>query len=125
MDQPVNGKRRLSNQLLARLFIVAQEARRYHIFVHACHFINGISICLLIQTILEELSSPKDHAVRKLEERLELAVASEDLLPIVNLSHPVQRWRRAMGHVIWSLGIRNLVVSFMNYGHSTGSLTSA
>jgi hypothetical protein len=58
MDQLVNGTRRLSNQLLARLFIVAQDVHRYHIFVNACHcIIDGISIRLLIQTILEELSS--------------------------------------------------------------------
>ena len=126
MDQLVNGKRRLSNQLLARLIIVVQDVHRYHIFVNACHcIIDGISIRLLIQTILEELSSPKDHAAWKLEERLALAIASEDLLPIVKRSRPVQRWHRAMGDVIWSLRMRNLVVSFMNYGHSTGSPTSA
>lgn len=126
MDQLVNGKRRLSNQLLARLFIVVQDVHRYHIFVNACHcIIDGISIRFLIQAILEELSSPNDHAAWELEERLPLSTASEDLLPIVKRSRPVQRWHRAMGHVIWSLRMRNLIVSLINYGHSTGTLTSA
>ena len=114
IDQLVNGKRRLSNQLLARLIVIAQDVHRYHIFVNACHcIIDGISIRLLMRTILEELSSPNAQDAWKLEERLALAVASEDLSPITKRSRPTQRWHRAMGYVIWSLRQRKLVVGTM------------
>lgn len=119
IDQLVNGKRRLSNQLLARLFVLVQDISgcRYHILIHAAHCItDGMSNLNIIRTLLEDLSSPKCRKTFNLEERLALAMASEDLSPIIKRSRPVQRWHRAMGHVILSLRMKNLIVRSINLG---------
>ncbi len=118
IDQLVNGKRRLSNQLLARLFVLVQDVCRYHILIHVAHCItDGMSNLNITRTLLEDLSSPKCRRTFNLEERLALAMAPEDLSPITKRSRPVQRWHRAMGRVILSLRMKNLVVSSINHGH--------
>jgi hypothetical protein len=117
IDQLVNGKRRLSNQLLARLFVLVQDVCRYHILIHVAHCItDGMSNLNIIRTLLEDLSSLKYRRAFSLEERLALATAPEDVSPIVKRSRPVQRWHRAMGHVILSLRMKRSVVSFINRG---------
>ncbi|KAF8636658.1 hypothetical protein AX17_003464 [Amanita inopinata Kibby_2008] len=111
IDELMNGKRHLSDHLLARLFILsrADNAQRYHILFHAAHcIVDGVANFCFMRTLLDELSSSNSQISCDLEERLSLAVASEHLIPRWNQSRAKRRWHRAIGNVIWSLRSKRL-----------------
>ncbi|KAJ7774921.1 hypothetical protein B0H16DRAFT_1508866 [Mycena metata] len=105
-DVELHGKRKLSDDLLARLVVQsrADAPSTYHVLIHIAHLItDGVGNASLLGELLRLLSSQGDHSVPNLEARLSLAVAAESLVPIVKMSVARQRWRRAAGQIIRQL----------------------
>ncbi|KXN86899.1 hypothetical protein AN958_09494 [Leucoagaricus sp. SymC.cos] len=100
-----NSARLLSNNVLACLFIFRRtdDLRRFHVLIHAAHSItDGSANAALLRTFLDELSSAKaDVETRDIEERLVLSSSCDDLNPFHRLSIARQRWRLAIGAVVW------------------------
>ncbi|KAF9464774.1 hypothetical protein BDZ94DRAFT_1255858 [Collybia nuda] len=105
VNKVVNGKRSLSNALLARLFILTRtdDKSHVHVLIHIAHCItDGMANTSLLKHFLDILSSPSSHQSWIIEERLALAMASEDLVPKIN-NKARQRWYRAIGCILASL----------------------
>ncbi|EPQ58332.1 hypothetical protein GLOTRDRAFT_137071 [Gloeophyllum trabeum ATCC 11539] len=103
-----NGPRQLSDDLLARLYILRQtdEPGVYHVFFHLAHLINdGMSNAALRRIILDLLASGDIESIEagwdlRLEERLDMVRATDSLDPNWRLSAPRRRWRRVIGRVM-------------------------
>jgi hypothetical protein len=114
MDGMVNGRRLLSNELVARLFILIPTGRerRACVILHVAHCItDGISNATLLRSFLDILSSEPRTVRWDLEERLTLAIASERLLGRTNSSKARQRWYYAVGRILASNGMKTRTVS--------------
>lgn len=104
-----NSSRLLSNDLLARLFIVTRTDASHlvHALTLVAHSItDGIANMTIMRTFLHLIATPEvQFAVPlpcKLEERLQLASAVEDLAPSSKQNISRQRWRNATGQIIAS-----------------------
>ncbi|KAG6845345.1 hypothetical protein H0H87_010802 [Tephrocybe sp. NHM501043] len=102
IDNMVNGKRLLSDNLLARVVILARtdEINQVHVLIQVAHLItDGTGNSTLLRSFLNTLSSPPNYEECNLEQRLSLAVPSDVLIP-GNKSNTRRRWQRAIGQVI-------------------------
>jgi len=116
MDTLLNGERPLSNQLLIRLFIFAEPEHRYHIILYSAHCVSdGVAIYSLSRSLLEEIASPSNGKLWKLEQRLALAMPQDDLTPTARFTLPKQRWRVAIAKVICSLRSQKSSVSLARH----------
>jgi hypothetical protein len=114
MDGVLNGKRLLSSEMLARLFILIPtgQKKRACVVLHVAHCItDGISNATLLRSFLNILCSEPRNVRWDLEERLALAIASERLLGRPNSSKARQRWHYAVGRVMASNGMKTRTVS--------------
>jgi hypothetical protein len=119
VDSAVNGQRLLSNVLLARLFILPRtdEKARAHIVIHVAHCVtDGIANATLLRRFLDILSSAPCDQAWKIEERLALAVASEDLVPTSTINATARkRWHRAIGHTLTSIRVAKITVPLLGF----------
>jgi hypothetical protein len=113
IDGMLNGKRLLSNELPARLFILTptNKENRVCVILHAAHCItDGISNANWIKSFLETLSSQPGIARWDMEDRLALGVASEKLIGDIGSSKARQKWHYAMGRILASNWMKKRVV---------------
>uniref|UniRef100_D8PT78 Condensation domain-containing protein n=1 Tax=Schizophyllum commune (strain H4-8 / FGSC 9210) TaxID=578458 RepID=D8PT78_SCHCM len=121
-DRIINSPRRLTNDLLAQLFIILQadDVQTTHLIIVVAHMItDGMGNFALLRTLMEALSQPSVD-VGPLEERLWLARSTNALF--ADSEQPVarQRWHRALGAVIMQLRM-----SGMKGGHTLPRKISA
>jgi hypothetical protein len=110
MEGMLNGKRLLSDELLARLFILIHTGQdnRVCVLLHVAHCItDGIANANLMKSFLDTLSSKPSAIQWDLEERLALAVASERLIGDTN---PKQKWHYAIGRTLASIRLERQTV---------------
>lgn len=103
MDTMLNGTHLLSDELLARVFILTpnDQNNRVCVLLHVAHCItDGIANATLLRSFLDIVSSETSAARWDLEERLGLAVASERLIGDINAR---QKWRYAIGRTLASI----------------------
>ncbi|KAI0374887.1 hypothetical protein BV20DRAFT_1010609 [Pilatotrama ljubarskyi] len=89
--------------ITARIFILARKdkAGTYEVLFKAAHAISdGISGATIARSFFDVLCSPPIRGP-PLEERLAMALPPEALDPALRLSASRQRWRRAVGKVIF------------------------
>ncbi|KAJ7709824.1 hypothetical protein B0H17DRAFT_1173913 [Mycena rosella] len=101
----INGERKFSEKSLSRIVVLARtdDASMYHVLINVAHLItDGIANVSLLKEFLEILSLGR-QSVSDIEARLSLAVATESLVPTLNLSVAKQRWRCAAGQIIAKL----------------------
>ncbi|KAF9500164.1 hypothetical protein BDN71DRAFT_1440734 [Pleurotus eryngii] len=99
-----HGERRLNSQTLVQVYILRRVdlPSHYHVMIQVAHAItDGMSNIALLKYFMDSLCTvrPKPN----LEERLGMAMASEELDPCLRLSLPRQRWIRAISEVIRSI----------------------
>ena len=123
VDGLLNGSLELLDGPLAQLFVLRYDtnpsrSNYFHIVFRAVHSItDGISNINITRTFLDILSSSTDDfEVPNLEDRLSMAVASDDLDPGLELSPPRRRWRRAIARVLHSIQIPKLNVGYFTRG---------
>ncbi|KAJ7685261.1 hypothetical protein DFH06DRAFT_36539 [Mycena polygramma] len=105
-DAGLNGERKLSDDLLARVIVLSRtdDASIYHVLINVAHLItDGVGNRSLLREFLNILSCPDGHTGQDLEMRLSLAVAAESLIPASKTSPARQRWRHAAGKIISKL----------------------
>ncbi|KAG5635532.1 hypothetical protein H0H81_010944 [Sphagnurus paluster] len=115
-DALVNGDRVLSDDLLARIVILFRidQISHVHILIHVGHSItDGMANATLLRTFLDIISSSPDGIMWDLEERLALALPSNDLVPGIMLNKARFRWHRAIGQTISAIRM-----SKINGGHT-------
>lgn len=120
VDNVVNGEGLLSDGLLARLFILARtdEKSHVHVLIHVAHCItDGIANANLLKNFLDILSSPPSHPCN-IEERLALAIASEDLVPKIN-NTARERWYHAIGHTLALIRMEKITVHILDLNVSS------
>ena len=103
VDQLVSGPRKLSDELLARLYIYSRADKPGHfhaLFHHSHYIIDEISALAMIRTFFDVLSLPPPSAVPDLQTRLALCVGVHSLNPKKHLSSAQTRWRQATGQII-------------------------
>lgn len=109
----VTGERLLSNDQVARLFILSptNQTNYFYVLLHLAHCItDGMANSALLRTFLNTLCSPTNDTNWELEDRLSLSVASEDLYPVLDLTLAKQRWRKAIGHIVSSIRMAKVMV---------------
>ncbi|KAF8838029.1 hypothetical protein BDN67DRAFT_982819 [Paxillus ammoniavirescens] len=102
----LDGPRPLSNDLLARIYIfrLADRPDIIHLFPLISHCVtDGVANLTFVRCFLDTLSSRSEPAISSLEERLSMVIASADLKPRQPFSPAKQRWRRAIGYVLFQL----------------------
>ena len=103
VEQLISGQRQLSDELLARLYILSRTDKpgHFHAIFHHAHCIHDVTSALaMIRTFFDILTLPPCSAVPDLRTRLALCVATDSLSPNKHLSSAQTRWRRAVGKVI-------------------------
>ena len=103
VEQLISGPRQLSDELLARLYILSRTDKpgHFHAIFYQAHCIHdGTSAMTMIRTFFDIISLPPCSAVPDLRARLALCVATNSLSPNKHLSSTQTRWRRAVGKVI-------------------------
>ncbi|KAF4602488.1 hypothetical protein EYR40_005697 [Pleurotus pulmonarius] len=96
-----HGPRRLDSQTLAQVHILrrADLPFHYHVMIQVAHAItDGMSNIALLKYFMDSLCTVRPKP--DLEERLGMALSSEELDPCLRLSLPRQRWIRAISEVI-------------------------
>lgn len=113
VDSMVNGERSLSDRLLARIVILARtdQPNHIHVLIHVTHCItDGIGNATLLREFLDILSSKPTSVKWDLQERLALALASEDLVPGAQLNRARRRWHWAIGRTLASIRLEKFTV---------------
>ncbi|KAF9562551.1 hypothetical protein CPC08DRAFT_687538 [Agrocybe pediades] len=103
----VMKQRALSNDLLARVFVLERTDKPdyFHLIIQAAHCItDGMSNITILKTFLHQLTQPTPP-VPNLQERLALALSSEELVPQRKFSEARKRWRKAIAAVISSKNV--------------------
>ncbi|KZT28425.1 hypothetical protein NEOLEDRAFT_1086705 [Neolentinus lepideus HHB14362 ss-1] len=98
-----NGPRQLSQDLLARLYILRQTTDRHVLYVtfHIAHVItDGMANAALRRILIDLISSRSPSMQYDLEDRLYMVRATDALDPNWQLSIPRRRWKRAIGRVM-------------------------
>ncbi|TBU50776.1 hypothetical protein BD309DRAFT_944652 [Dichomitus squalens] len=91
------------HHLISRLFVFQLDGQpgTYEILIRVAHAVaDGISGATVARTFFDVLSSPPTP-IPKLEDRLAMAVPSDELNPTRKLSPARQRWRRAIAQSIF------------------------
>lgn len=101
-ERMVVGESRLSDKLLACIVVFERTdiPNYFHLLIQVTHSItDGMSNITILKTFLDELcrNSPVEFS---LEDRLSLAIASEDLRPQQKYNIARRRWRKAIASVI-------------------------
>ncbi|KAF8651476.1 hypothetical protein AX16_004775 [Volvariella volvacea WC 439] len=109
VDRLCNGPRMLSDQLLARLFILPHRYDNHlHILFHAAHLItDGMSNFVITRTLLDALSTNRTQEV-DFRNRLALSLASEELTSLATLSPAKRRWRSLTARILHTLANSHL-----------------
>ncbi|KAJ2995957.1 hypothetical protein NUW54_g7297 [Trametes sanguinea] len=92
------------HHVVSRLIVLARDDQpgTYELVFKLAHFVgDGASGMNLARTFLDVLSLPPLSFLPPLEERLTMALPWEALNPTLKMSVPRQRWRRAIGKVIF------------------------
>ncbi|KAH9937070.1 uncharacterized protein B0H18DRAFT_1205988 [Fomitopsis serialis] len=106
IDNIIHGEQRIFATLPARLFVLdrADDDSIHHVIINTTHFItDGVSHIMLCRAFFDILSRPSLEPITDLGKRLAMVVPCEELHPGRRLSVPTQRWRRAIGAVIYNL----------------------
>jgi hypothetical protein len=122
VERIINGKRQLSDELLARLSILTPtgQENRVCILLHVAHCItDGIANANLFKSFLDILSSEPSIIRWDFEERLALAVASERLIGDTDLSSARQKWHFAMGRTLASIRMKKKTVGTFSKNATT------
>lgn len=101
----MNGGKYLSNNKLARLFILPETNRPnfHHIIFHGAHCIaDEAANIAFTRTFLDRLSSTDPLPIWDIKQQLALSVSSDALVPRTATSVARQRWHKAIG---WGLGV--------------------
>ncbi|KAF8838028.1 hypothetical protein BDN67DRAFT_955732 [Paxillus ammoniavirescens] len=104
----LDGPRPLSHNLLARMYVFRQRDRPdvIHLFSLIAHCVtDGVANITFTRCFLDTLSSHPEPPISSLEQRLSMVIASADLEPRQPFSPAKQRWRRAIGYVLYQLMI--------------------
>ncbi|KIJ61883.1 hypothetical protein HYDPIDRAFT_158855 [Hydnomerulius pinastri MD-312] len=105
----LEGPRPLSSELLARVYILRRTDRNdhFHVVMIVAHCItDGSSTSTVMRTFFDALSSPIEHPVDSLEERLAMYLSLESQIPYKHLSVAQRRWRSAIGFAIYTVRSR-------------------
>ncbi|KAF9013890.1 hypothetical protein BDQ17DRAFT_1341682 [Cyathus striatus] len=98
----VTGPRQLSNDLLARVYVLPRTdlPARFHVFIHVTHLItDGMANISMNKKFLERMAIPNTVSW-SLKDRLALAIPLEDAHPARHLNAARRRWRKAIGYTI-------------------------
>ncbi|KAJ3515915.1 hypothetical protein NLJ89_g1458 [Agrocybe chaxingu] len=104
-------ERLLSNDLLARIFILRRTDRpdTAHALIHGAHSItDGMANITILKTFLDRLCRTSSQQSWNLSERLALSIPLEDLNPHLKLNVARRRWLMAMAAVIYEMRNRKL-----------------
>ncbi|KAF8552696.1 hypothetical protein OG21DRAFT_1511193 [Imleria badia] len=110
----LHGPRQLSEELLGQLYVFhetdSERAHILHLMLLIAHSVtDGAATRTFVRCLLDTLArgDRPEPAQIPLEERLAMAISSMDLRPahLRSLSLAIQRWRRAIGMVIFQLRI--------------------
>ncbi|TFY57196.1 hypothetical protein EVJ58_g7178 [Rhodofomes roseus] len=102
----LHGEQRTFVDIPARLFILDRidEESIHHVIINTTHFItDGVSHIMLCRAFFDILSRPSPETIPDVGERLAMVVPVEELNPARRASVATQRWRRAIGSVIFRL----------------------
>lgn len=117
----------LSNSLLSRVSILIRKDAPgvVHVVIHSAHCItDGMANHAIMRGLLDRLACTlmANEFVRgddpnSLEERLALALPSEDLMPGLKNTPARQRWHRAIGLVLSNIRTAKMTVSNVEHRH--------
>lgn len=113
IEEIIHGPQRVFALLPARLFVLQRidDKTTHHVLINTAHFIaDGFSHIMLCRTFFDILSTPSPETTIDPAERLAMVVECEEMNPARSLSGARQRWRRAIGAVIFGLRKRRLRV---------------
>lgn len=113
IEEIIHGPQRTFSLLPARLFVLQRidDKTTHHVLINTAHFIaDGFSHIMLCRSFFNILSVPSPETALDLAERLAMVVECEEMNPARSLSISRQRWRRAIGAVIFYLRRRHLRV---------------
>lgn len=102
----IHGTQRNFHDLPFKVFILRQEDQphRWHAIFDCMHALgDGTSGATLYRTFFDILALGHDPIVPDLEERLTVAVPSDDLNPSKKLNTACQRWRRAIAATLYHI----------------------
>ena len=114
--------RPLSNNLLARLFVLQRKDNpsSFHLVFYVAHCItDGMGNIAILKAFLNELCGSSPPKSWTLKDRLALSVASEDLHPNRSLCISRRRWRNAIASVIGAARAAKLKVGLPSYTANT------
>ena len=114
----------VDHHLVARVLVFPFTSSKgtYEVFFRFAHCMaDGISSATVARTFFDVLVSPP-APIPKLEERLTMALSSDELNPTKRMSLPRQRWRRAIAQVTFLNRRRKLAVSFWHLGVQSSPL---
>ncbi|KAG6917961.1 hypothetical protein DXG01_017145 [Tephrocybe rancida] len=105
VDEVVNGKRPLSDNLLARIVVLARtdQLNQVHVLIHVAHLItDGVGNTTILRSFLDILSSPPSKKQWDIEQRLSLAIPPDVLAPgnKAAQNRARLRWHRSIGHAL-------------------------
>ncbi|TFK55121.1 hypothetical protein OE88DRAFT_1001759 [Heliocybe sulcata] len=98
-----NGPRQLSQDLLARLYVLRQrtDPRIYYVTFHIVHVItDGMANAALRRIFIDLIASGSPSMQYDIEDRLHMVRPIDALDPDWQLSAPRRRWKRAIGGVM-------------------------
>ena len=113
IEEIIHGPQRDFGLLPARLYVLerSDDKATHHVIINTAHFIaDGVSHIMLCRTFFDILSTPSPAVMADPAERLEMVVGCEEMSPAKLFSIPRQRWRRAIGSVIYGIRRRGLRV---------------
>ncbi|KIJ68850.1 hypothetical protein HYDPIDRAFT_107116 [Hydnomerulius pinastri MD-312] len=102
----LDGPRPLSNELLARGYIIRHSdcSNKLHVLLVTTHFIADLkSGATIARTFFDTLSSEREPPYEPLSRRLGMVPASEALWPYDNVATVKRRWRKAIGFALFSI----------------------
>ena len=122
VDQLISGgPRKLSDELLARLYIYSRADKPGHfhaLFQHSHIITDGTTALTMVRTFFDVLSLPPRAVEPDLQARLPLCVGTHNLNPNKHLPKAQIRWRQVAGQIIRQNRFRKLKVC------TTGDLPS-